>query len=172
MTPAPQPAAPPNARHPSTAEIPVAPFSRDAAGEQSTQVFVTPSSPPTLHSPVVPPPQLPTAEQNARWGIPPDFVPGDAGVGTAPPLPSRRRLSYGPRARAALAGIVLVVLSVLLLQLGLGLRIDAESLWSVIPLWSGFASLAAVLGLLAFVPDAPGRSRLRPRSGWQMPRGD
>ena len=172
MTQAPQPAAPPNPAHPSTAEIPVVPSSGNPAAEQSTHVLGAPPPPPTLHAPVVPPPHALTSDDNAQLSSPVDFVPGFDSVGTAAPPPaSRRRFSYGPRARAALAGISLVALSVLLLQLGLGLGFGTESFWAIIPLWSLFASLAAVLGLLAFVPDAPGRSRLRPQSGWKVAAG-
>ena len=172
MTHSPQPAAPANPAHPSTAEIPVVPPSGDAAAEQSTQVFGAPPPPPTLQAPVVSLPRPLTSDDDAQSSSPVDFVPGFTGVGaTAPPPASRRRFSYGPRARAAVAGISLVALSVLLLQLGLGLGFGTESFWSVVPLWSLFASLAAVLGLLAFVPDAPGRSRLRPQSGWKVAAG-
>ncbi len=170
MTHSPQPAAPLNPAHPSTAEIPVVPPSGDPA-EQSTQVFGAQAPPPTLQAPVVPPPQPLTSDDNAQWSGPVDFVPGFTGVGATTPPPSRRRFSYGPRARAAVAGIGLVALSVLLLELGLGRDFGTESFWSVVPLWSLFASLAAVLGLLAFVPDAPGRSRLRPQSGWKVAAG-
>jgi hypothetical protein len=193
VTELPQPAAP-TPPGPSTAEIPAAPPAPPTGSTSSGQLreepavspaFATAGSPagtpterPTRafgaptpsrapYAPVAARPQPALAEDGAQSGSPADFMPGFAGTGTPTP-PSRRRFSYGPRARAALAGVVLVLLAVLLLQLGLGLRLGAESLWSVIALWSAFASLAALLGLLAFVPDAPGRSRLRPGSGWKV----
>jgi hypothetical protein len=146
--------------------------------ERPTRVFGAPAPPPAPYAPVAAQPQPTTAEDGAQSGSPADFVPGFAEAGTPtptpPPSPSPSpspSRSYGPRERAALAGVVLVVLCVLLLQLGLGLRLGTESLWSVIPLWSAFATVAALLGLLAFVPDALDRSKLRPRAGWKVAAG-
>jgi hypothetical protein len=49
----------------------------------------------------------------------------------------------------------LVALSLLLLELGLALDLDGGSLWSRVPLWSAFATLAVLVGALPLV------SRLR-----------
>lgn len=106
--------------------------------------------------------------------LPGGATPPAAGTGMAQPSvapPSRRRVSFGPRARAALTGVILVALSLLLAVLGLSYGFGGESLWSRTPLWSLLAIVAVVLGLLAFVPDAPGRSRLRPHSGWKIAAG-
>jgi hypothetical protein len=87
---------------------------------------------------------------------PVDFVPGLPGVGTsAPPTADRRaerkaaRVQRGAAARdrAALAGVGLAALAVLLLQFGL-VHGSAE-LWSTVTLWSVFATAASVLALLA-----------------------
>jgi hypothetical protein len=55
-----------------------------------------------------------------------------------------------PRDRAAVLGLGLAVLALVLLELGLALRFGSESYWSAVPLWSAFATLCAVLGVVAF----------------------
>ena len=67
-----------------------------------------------------------------------------------------------------LLGLGLVALSVLLLQLGLAVGFDDGSFWSLIPLWSTFATLATGLGVLAFVPRVLGGTRLRPGAAWKV----
>jgi hypothetical protein len=111
-----------------------------------------------------------------------DFVPGLPGVGTsAPPVPvagptgasaaaaggpqgriwpetlETEAPSKAPRARqdrTTLFGAGLAVLALLLLELGLALRFGDRSLWSLVPLWSAFATVAALLALLGFAPAA------------------
>jgi hypothetical protein len=111
-----------------------------------------------------------------------DFVPGLPGVGTAaPPLPEAGPEPTGasvvtpgrtwpdtleadtpakaprvraPQDRAALLGGGLAVLALVLLELGLGLGFGGRSLWSLVPLWSAFATVAALLALAGFAPAA------------------
>jgi hypothetical protein len=123
---------------------------------------------------------------------PVDFVPGLPGLGTPPPppppppaeaaapgadaAPGATRAPKPPRAprtpqdRAALLGAGLTVVALVLLELGLALRFGAESLWSTVPLWSGFATLATLLGLLPFLARAAG-NRLRADRAWKVAAG-
>jgi hypothetical protein len=59
-----------------------------------------------------------------------------------------------PQGRAALLGAGLAVLALVLLELGLGLGFGGRSLWSLVPLWSAFATVAALLALAGFAPAA------------------
>jgi hypothetical protein len=61
----------------------------------------------------------------------------------------KKRLARGELHRTALAGVALAALSVILLELGLTLGFGGRSYWSAVTLWSAFATVAAVLGLLA-----------------------
>jgi hypothetical protein len=62
--------------------------------------------------------------------------------------------------RSVLAGLGLGLVGLLLLELGLALDFGNDSLWSVVPTWSAFATVAAVVALLPlvarWVPRAPG----------------
>jgi peptidoglycan/LPS O-acetylase OafA/YrhL len=124
-----------------------------------------------------------------------DFVPGLPGLGTPPPPPpaaatgahapgpawpetldadeptrerAGARVARLPQDRGALAGIGLAVLALVLLQLGLALDFGTESLWDVVPLWSAFATLAALVGLLAVVLASSKTSRARARQAWPV----
>jgi hypothetical protein len=103
------------------------------------------------------------------------FVPGLPGAGTPPPpapfhpggaagatavsgpvwpdtLEPDAQVAPHPRPvrdRSALLAAGLALVAVLLLEGGLSLRVGAERLWSATPLWSGFATLAAVAAVLA-----------------------
>jgi hypothetical protein len=83
--------------------------------------------------------------------------------------PDERPAKQRPaRDRATLAGVGLAVLALVLLELGLALDFGTRSLWSAVPLWSAFATVAALLTLLAFA--APARAA---RSGvvWRVAAG-
>jgi hypothetical protein len=138
-----------------------------------------PVAPP--EQPAVPQGQAPGFDGPQETG-PVDFVPGLPGVGTpAPPLPvtgpepagatsaaagrtwpdtleadapAKAPRVRAPQSRAALLGIGLAVLALVLLELGLGLGFGGRSLWSLVPLWSAFATVAALLALTGFVPVA------------------
>jgi peptidoglycan/LPS O-acetylase OafA/YrhL len=73
-----------------------------------------------------------------------------------------------PRNRAALAGLGLVAASVLLLELGLTLGFGGRTLWSTVPLWSAFATVAALLGGLAFAGRQRKGERLRNDRAWKL----
>jgi len=70
--------------------------------------------------------------------------------------------------RAALAGLALVVLAVVLLEVGLGREVGGESYWSVVPLWSAFATLCTLLGFVAFFPAG---DRQRSAVAWRVAAG-
>jgi hypothetical protein len=70
--------------------------------------------------------------------------------------------------RQALAGLALAVVSVVLLEIGLLLRFDTDSFWSALTLWSAFATLCAVLALVAFVAFYPAGNRLRSAAIWRI----
>lgn len=55
----------------------------------------------------------------------------------------------------------MTALSVGLLEIGLLLRFGAESLWSTVTLWAAFATLSALLALVAFAAFYPAGNRLR-----------
>ncbi|TFV64923.1 UNVERIFIED_ORG: hypothetical protein E4P37_11955 [Bacillus sp. AZ43] len=111
---------------------------------------------------VPPPPATPAGDQHDAAA----FVPG---LAAPPAAPSSRRWSYGPRLRAIALGVTLVLLALVFLTWGLA--VGREPLWSAATLWSVFAFACTAWILLAFVPDAPGRSRLRPRFGWRAALG-
>jgi hypothetical protein len=85
--------------------------------------------------------------------------------------PEKQRHARTPRDRSALLGLGLAVLSLVLLELGLTLGFGAESYWSAVTLWSAFATLCAVLGVLAFAGSFPSGSRLRPSAAWRIAAG-
>jgi hypothetical protein len=78
-----------------------------------------------------------------------------------PPAPARE-----PRDRTALLALGLVTASLVLLELGLGLRFGGESFWSDIPLWSAFATASAVLGLAGSARLLPAARRPSATTAW------
>jgi hypothetical protein len=82
-----------------------------------------------------------------------------------------RRRKLGARHlgdRAAVAGLALVVLAVVLLQLGLTRDPGGGSYWSAVPLWSAFATVCALLGFAAFYPAG---DRQRSAVAWRVAAG-
>jgi hypothetical protein len=76
-----------------------------------------------------------------------------------------------PRDRTALLALGLVAASLVLLELGLGLRFGGESFWSDIPLWSAFATASAVLGLAASARLLPAGRRPSATTAWRIAAG-
>jgi FtsH-binding integral membrane protein len=91
-----------------------------------------------IAAPLPPPPAAAGPQPTEPVERVPGPPPADRPVVTA--RPPRRR-------RAVPVGLVLALAAVVLLEVGL-LR-GAHSFWTTVPLWSGFATLAAVVGLLA-----------------------
>ena len=125
-----------------------------------------PVPPPAAPLPPPPPPVQPTATETAipMW---PETLEADA----APGQPEKKRRLRAPRDRAAVLSLGLAVLSLVLLELGLSLHFGGESYWSAVPLWSGFATLCSVLGVLAFAASYPSGSRLRSSAVWRIAAG-
>jgi hypothetical protein len=65
-------------------------------------------------------------------------------------------------------GLGLAALSLLLLELGLTLRFGDVSLWSAVPLWSGFATVCTALGLVAFAAFYLHGNRRRSGPAWRI----
>jgi hypothetical protein len=126
----------------------------------------TPPPPPVppAQIPAAPVPEAPVSEApdapSTSW---PDSLLEDAPDGR-----HEKRAARSPRNRAVSAGLVLAVLAVVLLELGLALDFGSESFWSVVPLWSAFATVAALVGLLACVAFYPAGNRLRPGQAWRI----
>jgi hypothetical protein len=180
------PGDPDGSAQPSTAEIPVV---------QPTPAPVTKQLPPHPGATSYPAHAAQTAETAQPTG-PVDFVPGLPGLGTPPPPPpaptstgahaagptwpetleveeparerAGTRVARLPQDRGALAGIGLAVLALVLLELGLTLDFGTESLWDAVPLWSAFATLAALVGLVAVVLASAKGGRARARSAWPV----
>jgi hypothetical protein len=178
----------PGSASPSTAEIPVV---------QPTAVPVSKQLPPhpgatSFGAHAVP--AAPAVEAPQPTG-PVDFVPGLPGVGTPPPPPpppaaptavqppvptwpetlesdepARERAAKRdrlPQDRGVLVAAGLAVLSLVLLELGLTLDFGLESMWEVVPLWSAFATVAVLVGLVALLAASKG-GRAHPGQAWAV----
>jgi hypothetical protein len=150
--------------------VPPAPVARDEPQPTGPVPFVpdlpgTPPVPPPVTA-ASPPPPVTGQGDGAVW---PDTLesellqPGEHG-GTEEKV---RRIG-APRDRAAVLGIGLAVLALVLLELGLALDFGRQSYWSAVPLWSAFATLCAVLGVVAFAAAFPSGSRLRSNAVWRI----
>jgi hypothetical protein len=156
---------------PTTQELPVA---APVSGTPTTvQQLPPPSAPARPPAPQPAPAPAPATTGAAQPTGPVDFIPGLPGAGASTPLPDAGAATEprAPRDRTALAGIGLVALSVVLLELGLTLRFGTESAWSAIPLWSAFATVCALLGLAAFARALPAARRLGARTGRRIAAG-
>jgi hypothetical protein len=120
----------------------------------------TPAPPPPL------PPVQPTATETVArvW---PETLESDA----VPGRPEKERRVRAPRDRAAVLGLALAVLSLVLLELGLSLDFGSESYWSAVPLWSAFGTLCGVLAVLVFAASFPAASKLRSSAVWRIGAG-
>jgi hypothetical protein len=124
--------------------------------------------------PVTAPPlgEQPTAVQESPGRVPADpggaqptgpvaFVPGVRGVAGGAAAGSGAGSAAAPATRpdrTALVGVGLAALSVVLLQFGL--FHGEPDLWAAATLWSVFATLTSVLGLVALALRVPARSRV------------
>ena len=168
-----------NPRAPRTAQIPAQPTGEQPVAPQQSRPVQQ------FSQPVGPPPGQPTGPQEYRVPTgydpaypaaptgPMDWVPGFPGdrppagppgqhdTGRAPQVSPRNR---GTADRARLTATVLGVLALVVLQLGLALSFGLTSLWSAVPTWSAFATVAALVALVPFVPGG-GLSR---RQAWRV----
>lgn len=179
-----------NPRAPRTAQIPAQPTGEQPVAQQpvAQQQHSQPvQRQPQWSQPVGPPPGQPTGPQEYRVPTgydpaypaaptgPMDWVPGFPGdrppapggpagqhdTGRAPQVSPRNR---GTADRARLTATVLGVLALVVLELGLALSFGLTSLWSAVPTWSAFATVAALVALVPFVPGG-GLSR---RQAWRV----
>jgi hypothetical protein len=144
-----------------------------------------------------PPPPPRTAAHAAPTAPAPAHVPAAHATPAGPPTPAglpgagpvwpdtldvdepagqRRRKERTPRGRtpqdrAAVVGLILVVLSLALLELGLTVDFEGDSYWQTVPLWSGFATLCVLLGLLVFAAFYRGGDRERSGPAWRLGAG-
>jgi hypothetical protein len=165
------------------APVPAAPGPHDAPQPTGPVDFVpglpglgTPPPPPPVRTPAsaaaAPPPPPAHAASGAPSAAPvwPDTLEADepaADGGKKKRAPRART----PHDRAAFIGLGLVVLSLVLLELGLTVGFDADSYWSVVPLWSGFATVCVLLGLLVFAVFYRGGNRARSGPAWRVAAG-
>jgi hypothetical protein len=127
------PAVPPTASSgPATAQFPSAAAAVAAQPQPTGPVDYVPGPPPVAEQPA-PVPAVPTGSTAADH----DFLPG---------LEDEPR-HRDPHARRRMVSGLLAVGSLALLELGLLVHEAGVRLWSSVPLWSAFASLAGVLGL-------------------------
>ncbi|MGY1663650.1 hypothetical protein ACI78Q_20670 [Geodermatophilus sp. SYSU D00705] len=155
--------------HPTTSPQPVAPSGTQEIPVGGATTAGTQQLPrPDVHSAVEPV----ATEQPVQPTGPVDLVPGLPGVGTPPPpVPVKApRAPRTPDQRAALAGTGLVVVSLVLLQLGLALPFGTDGFWTTVPLWSTFATLATLLGLLPSAGRLLG-GRLGAGTAWKVAAG-
>jgi hypothetical protein len=124
------------------------------------------TSPGPLSAATPPPPAQPVTNtgDGAVW---PDTLESDLLSGDSERKQKRRQIRP-PHDRAALLGLGLAVLALLLLELGLAPDFGVESYWSAVPLWSAFATLCAGLAVLAFAGSYPSGSALRSGAAWRI----
>jgi hypothetical protein len=128
--------------------------------------------PPPRHAASAPPPPVqpvavpdPTDQHTTEAVAPvwPETLESEA----PPERPGKRRVR-APRDRAAALGLGLAVLSLALLEVGLLLAFGTESYWSAVTLWSAFATVCGVLGVLAFAAAYPSGTRIRSGAVWRI----
>ncbi|MGY1672482.1 hypothetical protein [Geodermatophilus sp. SYSU D00710] len=125
----------------------------------------------------------PTGPLDSFFGAPPP-PPAAQPAAAAPPagapeagMPSPRRAARAPRAprtprdRAVLLTTGLGVLGLVLLELGLALRLGGQVLWSDLPLWSAFATLAALVAVVGLAASLLPGGRLGPAVGDRLALG-
>jgi len=132
-----------------------------------------PPPPPVPHATppaTTPAPVAPAQESGASAAAATRTWPETLESGPTDDRPKKLR-SRRPWDRAALLGLGLVALSVLLLEVGLTLDVDGVSYWSAIPLWSAFATVCTVLALVAFAASYRAGDRLRSGSALRVATG-
>ena len=118
------------------------------------------------------PPVTTTGSSAAPPSGPPTL---SGGPGTSPGMPAstpRRSPLAGIREQAGRGGAALLtlalgVLGLALLQVGLALDFGTQSLWDVVPTWSVFATLAAVVVIAPALAGLAGRG-LPARTAWRV----
>jgi hypothetical protein len=161
--PAPQQPAP-LPPHPGAAAAPAA----TAEPQPTGPVDFVPGLPgaPAVQSP--PPPAELHTPPGRVW---PDTLESDLLESGERPRTAKVRRVAAPRDRAALLGLGLALLALVLLELGLAMDFRTRSYWSALPLWSAFATLCAGLGVVAFAASFAAGSRFRSGTAWRIAAG-
>jgi hypothetical protein len=128
------------------------------------------ASAPTAAAPP-PPPAHAAPAAPATGPVWPDTLESDEPAAEAGRKKKREPRARAPHDRSAFIGLGLVVLSLVLLELGLTVGFDADSYWSVVPLWSAFATVCVLLGLLVFAVFYRGGNRARSGPAWRVAAG-
>jgi hypothetical protein len=148
-----EPAAPPATGQFAAADDPAAPFRTTGPMDFVPGIGAT-ERPPNGSSAVRPPSTGPSTSPG---------TPSPAGPRRSP---RGVRTGGGRRGNAAVVPLALGVLGLVLLQVGLAPDFGSQSLWEVVPTWSVFATIAALLVLLPAVAGLTGR--LAQRTAWQV----
>jgi hypothetical protein len=162
--------------HPgATTPSPVPAVAAPTDGPQATgpvDFVPEPPRPISLHQqPPVPPPHVAAPPAPAPQPAAPVWPETLESAVPGPERPAKKRRLRVPRDRTALLGLGLVALSLVLLELGLALDFGAESYWSVVPLWSAFATVCVLLGVLAFAAFYPAGNQQRSGPAWRVAAG-
>jgi len=146
---------PPSQRPTAEAEDPAAP-SRATGPMDFTPGLEPPGVPPASGSTAT---MRPAPGPSTSPGLPRAERPAPAAA-----RPRRSPLARGGRSRAVLVSLALGVLALAVLELGLALDFGSQSLWDVVPTWSVFATVAALVVLLPALAGLTGR--LPHRTAW------
>lgn len=194
------PGAPAGTGQPSTQEIPVVPPGAPARAATTVQQLPPPGAAPAAGAPVqaaqptgpvdfvpglpglgTPPPPPPPAPASLATEPGPDAPPtlpapswpesleADETPSATPATLKRSR--NRPRDLAVVAAPVLAALAVVVLEVGLSLAFGSVSYWSAVTLWSAFATVAALVALLAFAAFYVAGNRLRSSAIWRVAAG-
>ena len=138
-----------------------------------------PPPPPARPAGAIPPPAAQPGPHTSQHAAPhaqpagpvwPETLESD-GAAAGSTRPKRRPRVRGPQDRAALIGLGLVGLSLALLELGLLVGFDGDSYWTTVPLWSAFATVCVLLGLLVFAAFYRAGNRSRSGPAWRLAAG-
>jgi hypothetical protein len=152
-----------------------------STGSSAVPVAAAPAPPTPIPTPTPTPGPPPVPGPSTTPGSPfgaapsgPPPVPSAPGPGTSAQqvtAPVARHAAFeavrtAGRSPGLLAGLLLGVAGLVMLEIGLVLGFGSQSLWDVVPTWSAFATVAA---LLVLVP-APARAAGRPseRTAWRI----
>src|SRR3954454_11693948 len=153
--------------------VPVAPAPTPAPNPTPT-----PGPSPSPAAPVGPPPVPgPSTTPGSPFGAAPSGprpVPSAPGPGTSAQhvtAPVARHAAFeavrsAGRSPGLLAGLLLGVAGLVMLEIGLTLGFGSQSLWDVVPTWSAFATVAALLVLVPALARAAGRPS--ERTAWRI----
>jgi hypothetical protein len=138
--------------------------------QRTGPVGFVPGPPGTPATPPVPPPASPDRSSAVPSGgaVWPDTLESELLESGGHGRTEKARRIGPPRNRAAVLGLGLALLALLLLELGLAMDFGTQSYWSAVPLWSAFATLCAALGLVAFAGAFPSGSTDRSRATWRI----